>query len=484
MSKGVLLEEEHRVTVTHELAARQRYIYLPVDVPAFAAELHVSYEVNGNARIDIGAFEPCDGGIPTIEAFRGWSGSARSEFCISRHVATHGYLPGAVVPGRWQIILGLYVVEGECEIVVKVRVTRRSVKCGGGKRDLGVELDDARREAHEIPGVLELASANPLEDRGWLRGDFHCHTDHSNDSEHPMSVATAVAVAEALKLDFLAISDHNTSSQWREVEALSDLTHVKLIRAEEVTTYRGHFNVFEPARVVDFRTDSDVGVGEIISGASSKMALVSINHPKRVGPPWEYGIPKGATAIEAWQAPWFWMNWESIGLWSRLLDEGHRLTAIGGSDIHDLYARPGHTMGTPTTWVLPDGPGVEGILAGVRRGSCMISEAPSSALLTLEVQDPSGRWAPGCGAAVEFDQPLRVRLIGEVRDLSLCLRWSATEKEWLAHDGEEVLEIRPIGDETKWLRAELWALGDAGEADASRRLVAVTNPVFSTGNSR
>lgn len=465
--------------VSPESAARRRYVYLPVDVPAFAGELHVEYEVVGRARIDIGAFEPSEGEIPPIEAFRGWSGSARSEFCIARHGATPGYLAGAVVPGRWRIVLGLYVVEEQCEVVVKARVTRRSVGCRDSKRSLAGELEDARGRALDVPGISELASANPLQCEGWLRGDLHCHTEHSNDAERPISVATAVAVAEALGLDFLAITDHNTSSQWREIKAVADLTPVELICAEEVTTYRGHFNAYRPPRVLDFRTDSDSMIDEVVSGASGQNALISINHPKQVGPPWEYAIPKEVAAIEAWQAPWFWMNWQSMGFWSRLLDEGWRMTAIGGSDIHDLYVRPGHTLGIPTTWILPDGQGIEGILAGIRRGSCLISEAPSSPILTVEIQAEPGRWEVASGRSVEMDQPMRIRLIGDVGGLSLCVRWSSTEKEWLNHDGEESLDIESLGSDRRWLRAELWALGQAGEEDASRRLVAVTNPVYS-----
>lgn len=465
--------------VTPESAERRRYVYLPVDVPAFAAELHVAYEVVGRARVDIGVFEPSDGEVPPMDAFRGWSGSARSEFWISRHDATPGYLAGAVVPGRWRIILGLYVVEEECEVAVHVRVTRRLVKCGDGKRDFAGDLEDARSEALDIPGISELAGVNPLGDEGWLRGDLHCHTEHSNDSEHPISVVTAVAVAETLGFGFLAITDHNTPSQWREIQAISEMTPVKLICAEEVTTYRGHFNAFSPPQVLDFRTDSDSRIEEIIVGASGQNTLISINHPKQVGPPWEYVIPRAVVAIEAWQAPWFWMNWESMGLWSRLLDEGRRLTAIGGSDIHDLYVRPGHTMGIPTTWILPDGHGVEGVLNGIRRGSCLISEAPSSAMLTMDIQSESGDWLPAPGTVAGPDQPMRIRLFGDVSALSVCIRWSAKEKEWLFHDGQETVEIEPLGGERRWLRAELWALGEAGEADANRRLVAVTNPVYS-----
>lgn len=480
MRKGVLLEEEHRIMVTPEAAERRRYVYLPVDVPAFAAELYVAYEVRGHGSVDIGVFEPSEAEIPPISAFRGWSGSARSEFCISRNHATPGYLAGVVVPGRWRIVLGLYVIQEECEVIVSVRVTRRRVRCGGGERNLASDLMEARREALDVPGICELAGGNPLEEEGWLRGDLHCHTEHSNDADHPISVATAVAIAEALGLDFLAITDHNTTSHWQEIKAIADLTPVELICAEEVTTYRGHFNAFSPPGVLDFRTDSDSKIETIIAGAARRNALLSINHPKRVGPPWEYSIPKEIVAIEAWQAQWFWMNWESMGLWSRLLDEGRRLTAIGGSDIHDLYVRPGHTMGIPTTWVFPDGEGIEGILHGIRKGTCLISESPSSALLTLDFLTESGQWLPAPGRAVEPDQPLRIRLFGDFSALSVCITWSAAEKEWLSHDGNEIVEIEPMPGNRQWQRAELWALGEKCEADPGRRLVAVTNPIYST----
>src|SRR5204863_94799 len=71
-------------------------------------------------------------------------------------------------------------------------------------------------------------------------------------------------------------------------------------------------------------------------------------------PPWRLGVPDGIGAVEAWGAPWLWGNGESLQFWDALWRRGRRLTGVGGSDIHDLSARRGHRVGTPTTWV-PEG---------------------------------------------------------------------------------------------------------------------------------
>ena len=78
--------------------------YLPVEVPPGTGALRVEldYERAGGTVLDLGCFGP--GG------FRGWSGSARDSFVISRDAATPGYLPGELEAGTWQVMIGVHRV--------------------------------------------------------------------------------------------------------------------------------------------------------------------------------------------------------------------------------------------------------------------------------------------------------------------------------------------------------------------------------------
>ena len=73
--------------------------YLPVEVPPGTGGLRVEleYELAGGAVLDLGCLGP--GG------FRGWSGSARESFVITRDAATPGYLPGELEAGTWQVMI-------------------------------------------------------------------------------------------------------------------------------------------------------------------------------------------------------------------------------------------------------------------------------------------------------------------------------------------------------------------------------------------
>ena len=78
--------------------------YLPVEVAPGAAGLRVEleYERAGGTVLDLGCLGP--------RGFRGWSGSARESFVITREAATPGYLPGEIEAGTWQVMIGVHRV--------------------------------------------------------------------------------------------------------------------------------------------------------------------------------------------------------------------------------------------------------------------------------------------------------------------------------------------------------------------------------------
>jgi hypothetical protein len=74
----------------------------------------------------------------------------------------------------------------------------------------------------------------------------------------------------------------------------------------------------------------------------------------------------------------------ALDYWTRLLNAGVRLTAIGGSDFHFLPGDhshwPGEYLGKPSTWVYAEQLSEEAVLDGLRRGRAYVSIGPRVAL--------------------------------------------------------------------------------------------------------
>ncbi|MCL4459729.1 MAG: CehA/McbA family metallohydrolase [Chloroflexi bacterium] len=213
-----------------------------------------------------------------------------------------------------------------------------------------------------------------LKEGQWYKGDLHCHSQHSDGVNTP---AELIAQAISRGLHFLSITDHNTVSQILSLPEQVD-SPIILIPGQEVSTYYGHCNVWGTREWIDFRARSDTEMNAIIKHAHSYSALVSVCHPKHLGPDWEYKEVKGYDCFEVWQAPWFRWNHESLHRWQKILNAGGRITAVGGSDLHRLppttVAAP-YDLGTPTTWVQCSGEASLGaILEGIKQGSVFISE--------------------------------------------------------------------------------------------------------------
>ncbi len=344
------------------------YRYVPFDVPLRCTRIQASYGFHargqGACTVDIGLFD-VRGTEPLTGGFRGWSGSARHSFFVASHEATPGYLAGPLPSGSWQIILGFY------------QVPEAGV-------DWWLELDTA---AAVSPSPSTAAPGSPMAATrparpGWYRGDFHSHTEHS-DGANP--IAELAAFASGRGLDFLAVTDHNTTSHHAEIDSRPDWP-LLLIPGEEVTTYRGHANVWGLREWIDFRITTDEEMHRLKRWVDARTTAFSINHPKSVGPPWRWQDP-GFAIREVWQAPWAWYNWESVRDWDEALASGRRITPVGGSDAHSAPpAEPVHPhhVGDPTTWVhCDDGLSEQAVLAAVLAGRTTISAAPDGPFMAF-----------------------------------------------------------------------------------------------------
>lgn len=352
--------------------SKDDYVYIPFKVPEGCEKIEIEYsyilvEENDECIIDIGVFEP--GPIGFLEAgktFKGWSGSNKKTVIISRTSATPGYIPRSIKPGIWKIVLGLYKIPRVgCKYSIRVRMFLEEKK--------SCELKVKRMQSHKH---FTMPSLN-----GWLKGDFHVHSVHS-DGDSTLEEIAKAAVEEGL--NFVAITDHNTISH---VPECGIYRGVLLLPGEEVTTYYGHMNVFDINEWVDFRVRSHEELERLINYVKKKRYLASVNHPKPFGPSWQLGGIEKIGFIEVWQGDWALLNYMSSKLLDELLSKGYRIRVVGGSDTHTLKQRhPMLNIGRPTTWVYVDKLSCKNILDAIKAGRVTISESPAGPFLWYEVK--------------------------------------------------------------------------------------------------
>ncbi|HEX3959239.1 MAG TPA: CehA/McbA family metallohydrolase [Trebonia sp.] len=316
---------EHAGTWTLEDRFASAYQYLPVDVPPGTATLRVGLEYErAGAVVDLGCMGPA--------GFRGWSGGARESFVVAADVATPGYLPGELEPGRWQVMLGLHQVPAD-GVLYKVTA----------------EVAPARREgwlpdpppAPPVPADRPAPRSLPARPGyRWLAGDLHSHTVHSDGA---MTVPELAAFAIRRGLDFLAVTDHNTVSHHAELPLASARYGITLLAGQEVTTAAGHANVFGEVGWIDFRGTAD----DWLDAADRAGGLMSVNHPIAGPVAWLHGMRRRPPLVEVWHWSWLDLSWTIPLSWWQAWDPA--AIPVGGSDWH----RDGSDAppGQPTTWV-------------------------------------------------------------------------------------------------------------------------------------
>lgn len=397
-----------RGNIGRELAGT--YLYLPFEVPEWCRTIEVEYSYRGlgpgECVVDIGLFEP--GPLDLVEAmenFRGWSGSNKKAFYVSETSATPSYTPG-LRGGVWHVILGLYKLpEGGCEYEVSVTLS-----------------SEARDKA------LQLNEEEPPAKAGWVKGDFHTHTVHSDGDSSLLELAS---LARKQGLDFIAVTDHNTHSHIREMGGRSCFVdNVLLLRGVEVTTYWGHFNVYGVERTPEFRIQSTKDLLRVAEDLIRKGYVVSVNHPKPLGPDWEWGVMGFAHLVEVFHALWEFNNYISLRKWDEHLRLGYKLGLVGGSDAHSLKI-PGSLSqpGAPTTWVHVDELSEEGLLRGLLRQRVFVSESPSGPRAELSAIT-GGKVTPMGGTVAAAEAKLLVKVEGGAGHLARLVTDAGVIDAW------------------------------------------------------
>ncbi|HEX2822210.1 MAG TPA: CehA/McbA family metallohydrolase [Streptosporangiaceae bacterium] len=321
--------------------------YLPVEVGPGTAGLRVEleYERAEGTVLDLGCLGP--------DGFRGWSGSARESFVISRDAATPGYLAGDLEAGRWQVMIGVHHVPPDG---VRYQLTAEALPAGAG-------LPPAAPPAPPAPRNRPPRRLLPArEGRRWLAGDLHTHTVHSDGV---LTVSELAVLAVERGLDFLAVTDHNTVSHHAELPAAARQYGIALIPGQELTTDGGHAGALGDIGWIDFRRPADDWLDATEAGGG----LLSVNHPFAGPVSWVHPMRRRPPLLELWHWSWLDLRWTTPLGWWQAWDP--TAIPVGGSDWH----RPGSDAppGRPTTWVEAAGTEPDDVLDGLRAGLVAIS---------------------------------------------------------------------------------------------------------------
>jgi len=338
------------------------YFEVPFIVPAGTHRVSVDFQYTGKeerATLDLGVFDPT--------RFRGESGGNKSHFTISETDATPSYLPGAIPPGQWHLLIAVPNMRPQA-------VSHYHAE---------VRFNSREEDSSFTPRPLATGTR-------WYRGDLHMHTAHSDGSclsqggqRVPCPVFLTVQTAASRGLNFIAITDHNADSQYDDLRELQPyFDHVLLIPGREMTTFYGHFNMFGVTQYIDFRvTPGGRDVNAVLHDIKSMGGIASISHAEApggeacMGCRWEPSSNPDMSQLSAVEV----INggqvmFSSAAYWDDQLREGHRLAAIGGSDSHNATNPPGPpgSIGWPTTAVEANDLSVAAILNGIRAGRTFV----------------------------------------------------------------------------------------------------------------
>ena len=362
---------------------------------------------------------------------------------IGETISSFGCVSGTIYPGIWRLVIETHAVVNKCHLEFKI------------------ELNEEEKNIN----IPELASSySPVWTKfspknGWVKGDFHSHTKHSDGS---LSVEELVQNAIDRGLDFIFLTDHNKISGWESARE----EKFPLFPGIEFTTFWGHFTAFGITRYIEWdNINSDKGIIEVSELVHSQGGLFCVAHPFTIGDPvctgcrciidvdWKY-----VDALEVWAGTFSQRrheNTEALKLWRNLLNQGYRITGIGSTDIHslkDIYPD------VPATFVLVEDLTLSNVLNSVKKGRVYVSKGP-------EVGFRIGNADIGDSISVSK----------KPTDLKYSISTESDVK--IIYNGNEVNTIRNtklgeiefVPERSGYVYLEFWK---------GKELVAFTNPIF------
>ncbi|MCI0670195.1 MAG: CehA/McbA family metallohydrolase [Myxococcaceae bacterium] len=362
------------IVLEGEVPADGDFFDVPFEVPAGTVELEVRHD-------DLSSENILDWGLEDPEGFRGYGGGNTEPAVVGERAASRSYLAGPLPAGTWRVTVG------------KAKIAKTPAR---------YRIEVHLHTTATLPPQPERRAYAPVTlstEARWYAGDFHVHSRESGDAQPPLDEIAHYARARGL--DFVHLSDHNTTST---LDFLADAQarhpELLLVPGVEYTTYAGHANAIGATGYVSPRLAAGgSGMAAVTQAFAEQGAVFSINHPVYdvgdmcIGCAWRMELPRGGVGAVEIATGGFdkvgrLFNEGAIAYWDFLLAQGHHLAALGGSDDHragedtNLLQSP---IGDPTTRVFANGLSVAALLEGVRASRTVVKMGgPEDPIVSLE----------------------------------------------------------------------------------------------------
>jgi hypothetical protein len=438
--QGTLTEQHNHQHISH-----------PFTVPEGATRIDIDFQYEPKRTGRYGNLLTLSLFDPQGERGTGHRGQPTQHVTLSASDATPGYLPGSLSPGEWDIMVNANLINTGASVSYDFKIT--------------IGFDKLPAAA---PISYKHGATNPR-GSGWYRGDLHGHTVHSDGS---WDVDGLVGFAREHKLDFVTLTDHNTISALRQMESFSS-DDLLTMGGFELTTFYGHALALGVRDLIDWRVRSGKRtMTDALNEVNAADGLFVIAHPMAPGDPactgchWDYAdmMPGQAKVVEVWNEEWESIsnNNDAVQLWYHWLNQGHRLAATVGTDIHGPRPEPEFGFNE----VYADALTEQAILEGVRRGHLYLSTGPQ---LTFTGTSSTGQ----------------TTMIGDTlksENYTLNLQWSACrdgDRLRLIVDGQpkEEAAIDNMGEKSWLLSGKHWYVIEIRDPQGNMR--ALTNPIYS-----
>lgn len=456
----------------------QSYVEVPFAVPEGTERVTFTFAYTGKEQhttLDLGLLDPA--------GLRCWSGGNKSMLTVGLSDATPSCQPGAIPAGTWNVLIGVPNIRANVEAHYTIHVY----------------LSKTGAVAQQPALLREPLRAGPA----WYRGDLHMHTAHSDGQcpsqtgkMVPCPVFFTVDAAVRRGLDFIAITDHNATSQYNAMRELQPyFDKLLLIPGREITTFHGHINFLGTTDFLDFRLGSKSvpDMNTLLRNADRLGGIASINHA--LAPSGEICLGCGwtpatkvdmhlLTAVEAVNGGSESNGLSDIPFWNQQLNNGCRLTGIGGSDNH----RPmtpldqASSVGSPTTAVYASELSTPAILDGIRAGHVFIDLGGTHDRVLDVTATADGATAhagdllsAARGTSVHFELHVTAATGGKIRWIEDGREMPAEGGAAIASADQEFPLTWTSDGRRHWFRAEV--------TDGSGKLWLLDNPVYVNWNA-
>ncbi len=172
--------------------------------------------------------------------------------------------------------------------------------------------------------------------------ELHSHTDNSDGK---LNLKQLLTFAKSVGIEFLAVTDHNTSAAINEVyDGLEDET-IPFSISCEWTTYYGHMLALGCDKYVSWEEAKIHNIDEKVQEIKDANGLVGVAHPFDLagvlctGCHFEYDVKDwdNINFMEVWSGKnpsQALITLKATRLWTELLDKGHKIAPSYGRDIH------------------------------------------------------------------------------------------------------------------------------------------------------